>query len=420
MTTSRALAPLGAASLGLLGAVAATLFLYRAAAGALDRVLEERLRGAGETGAELLARGEPAADVLRAVMEGNRLEGAYLLSPALGVIADATEPAPAQVNLLRVDPQRAAAAVAGRPSVEFAYAVGDLQVATGYFPVRGARGEVTAVLALEAGRAFAAARSGVRRGLWAALGLALVVAGSLAALARQWARREDERRAVAERAARGDALTRMAAMAAHEIRNPIGVIRGAVELVSQRAGEALGPDDREALADVLGEVDRLRRLTQDFLDFAREPALVPSEVDLARLAAEAAAGLGRSHPAVEVEIDLPPTVLRADGGRVQQVFANLYLNAAQAGARRIRVASRSAGASLVLTVSDDGPGISAAVASRLFEPFATGRAEGAGLGLALSRRIARRHGGDLRLAAPGPGAAFELELPMAGAAQDEE
>ena len=274
---ARALVPLAAAILGLLGSLGATIFLYLAATASLDRVLEERLRGVGETAAELLARGEPGGEVLRAVMDANRLEGVYVVSPSLRVLADAAGPAPAQADLLRVDAERVAEAVAGRASVDFAYALGDLRVATGYFPVRGPGGGMgEAVLAVEAGQSFDPGRQGVRRALWAGVALSLLGALALAAVARLWARGEEQRRRVAERAARGDALTRMAAMAAHEIRNPIGVIRGAVELVQERAGDRLGPDDREALGDIVGEVERLRRLTQDFLDYARERPLESS------------------------------------------------------------------------------------------------------------------------------------------------
>jgi signal transduction histidine kinase len=205
----------------------------------------------------------------------------------------------------------------------------------------------------------------------------------------------------------------MAAMAAHEIRNPIGVIRGAVELVQERAGERLGENDREALADVIGEVERLRRLTQDFLDLAREPALVKAPTDLAQTAAEAARGLERAYPLVKVELDVPALALDADAARLRQVLGNLFTNAAEAGARLVSVRAEVRDGFAQLLVEDDGPGIDPKVRERLFDPFATGRANGTGLGLAISRQIAERHGGSLRLAlSTRAGAAFELRLPL--------
>jgi two-component system, OmpR family, sensor kinase len=415
VTFRRAFVPLAAALLGLAGSLGATLYLYRSAASALDRVLEERLHGAGETAAELLARGEPTPALLRAIMAANRLEGAYVLSRELRVVADASGEVAGAPNLLRVDASRAAQAFQGRTSVAFAFAMGDLRVATGYFPVHAPGGTIPAVLALEAGQSFASARSRVKRALWVGVALSVVGALALAVLARRWARVEEQRRRIAERAARGDALSRMAAMAAHEIRNPIGVIRGAVELVQERAGTKLAPKDREALADVLGEVERLRRLTQDFLDLAREPTLVKAPTDLAESGAEAARGLARSYPGVAVELALPELLLEADAARLRQVLGNLLANAAEAGARRVVVRGEALDGFARIVVEDDGPGIDPALRDRLFDPFATGRANGTGLGLAISRQIADRHGGSLALVPKaGSGAAFELRLPMAG------
>jgi two-component system OmpR family sensor kinase len=411
---ARALAPILAGLIGLAGALGATLALHRAAAAALDRVLEERLRGAGDTAAELLGGAAPDPAALRATMAANGLEGAYLLGPDLRVLADATGEAGGRADLLRVDGERVARAFGGATTVAFAYAVGDVPVATGYFPVRGEDGAVRAVLALEAGQAFAAARRGLTRALRVAVGLSALAALALALAARRFAVAEGRAREAASRAARGDALARMGAMVAHEVRNPIGVIRGAVELVRVRAGEALAARDREALDDVLGEVERLRRLTEDFLDLAREPALSAEPVELAAVAGEAARGLARAHPGVAVEVDVPALVVQADAARLRQVLANLLENAARAGARAVRIGADARDGRARVVVRDDGPGVDEAVRARLFDPFVSGRARGAGLGLAIARRIAERHGGALELADPGPpGAAFSLTLPLA-------
>lgn len=411
---ARALAPAVAALIGLAGAIGATLALHRAGVAALDRVLEERLRGAGETAAELLGGASPDPAALRATMAANGLEGATLLSPERRILADATGPAGARADLLRVDGERVAQAFAGTATVAFAYAVEGVPVATGYFPVHDAEGAVVSVLALEAGPAFAAARAGLTRALWLAAALSALAALGLALAARRFAVAEARAAEAATRAARGDALARMGAMVAHEVRNPIGVIRGAVELVRARAGAGLGARDREALDDVLGEVERLRRLTEDFLDLAREPALSRSPVELAPLAAEAIRGLGRAHPGLVVELDVPPLVVEADPSRLRQVLANLLENAAHAGARTVRIGAVAAGGRATIVVQDDGPGIDAAVRARLFDPFVSGRARGAGLGLAIARRIVERLGGSLELADAGPpGAAFALTLPLA-------
>ena len=120
--------------------------------------------------------------------------------------------------------------------MDFAFAIGELRIATAHFPVRGPTGVVSTVLALEAGESFTAPRADLRRALLIGVALSLLGAVALGALALQWVRGEEQRRRAAAQLAQGDALTRMAAMAAHEIRNPVGVIRGAVELVRARSG----------------------------------------------------------------------------------------------------------------------------------------------------------------------------------------
>jgi signal transduction histidine kinase len=411
---TRALAPVVAGLIALAGALAATFALHRAAAAALDRVLEERLRGAGETAAELLGGAAPDPAALRATMDANALEGALLVDRDLRILADATGPAGGRADLLRVDGARVARAFAGERTVAFAYEVGEVPVASGYFPVHAEDGSVRAVLALEAGRSFAAPRRDLGRALWLAVGLSALAAAGLALAARRFAVAEGRASAAATRAARGDALARMAAMVAHEVRNPIGVIRGAVELVRARAGAGLSAADREALADVLGEVERLRQLTEDFLDLAREPALAAVGVDVAALADGAARAVARAQPGLSVDVSVPPLVVRGDPARLHQVLANLLENAAHAGAKAVRIEGRAAGDRVRIRVADDGPGIDATVRARLFDPFVSGRARGAGLGLAIARRIAERHGGALELADGGPpGAAFQLTLPLA-------
>ncbi|HEX8908331.1 MAG TPA: HAMP domain-containing sensor histidine kinase, partial [Anaeromyxobacteraceae bacterium] len=243
--------------------------------------------------------------------------------------------------------------------------------------------------------------------------LACAGALALAVVAARWSRAVRLQREVAARAARGDAMSHMAAAVAHEIRNPLGIIQGSVELVRERADSGLAARDQERLQDVLGEVARLRRLTEDFLDLSADRPLQVSLVDLGEVAAEAARGNAALHPELEVRLALasaPP--VRADPGRLRQVLANLLANAAQAGARGVEIEGEATGDQVRLRVRDDGPGITPDLRSTLFEPFATGRAGGTGLGLAVSRRIVERHGGTLSLASPdGPGATFEIRLP---------
>ncbi len=391
------------AALGLVGAAAATLFLHRAAESALDRVLDERLRAAGESAALLLGAPQPGSHRLRALMEANALDGAVLLDEQLTIVEDATGSAGRKADLLRVDPERVRRAFAGEESAAPTWQIGELSVATGYFPVSGGRH----VLALEAGEEFVKPRKALSRARDAALLLSLVAAVALGLLSARWNR-------TAQQAARAETASRMAAMAAHEIRNPLGVMRATVELMRERLGASLADRDRDALQDLLSEIERLRALTEDFLDLGRDRPLSIAPLDARALLEEAAAAAERSFPAVRVRRELgslPP--LTADSGRLRQVFANLLANAAQAqGSGEIVLSAAAEAGRLVVRVQDFGPGVPEDLP--LFDPFETRRQGGTGLGLYIARRLIERHGGTLRLAGGPPGAVFEVSLPAAG------
>ncbi|KFA94736.1 two-component system sensor histidine kinase NtrB [Archangium violaceum] len=417
---SRALGPLGLATLGLVGALAATLALYRAGSAALEQALDARLRGAGESAALLLTDAPASPERLEALMKANALDGVYVVDRKLAVPADATGPARRRVDLLRTDPAGVEAALAGGTRVGPGYAMGELQVTVGYFPVRGSGGQVESVLVLEAGRAFSSARDSLRRALWGGVALSAVGALALALVAARWLRDERARREAAAKAARGEVLTKMAAMAAHEIRNPLGVIRGTVELMRERSGAKLSERDRESLEDVLGEVERLRRLTEDLLDLSADRPLAAQRVELSEVLEEAARATEAAFPGVKVRrsfAELP--LVEGDAGRLRQVFANLLQNAAQAqGEGEVRLAAEPDGSAVRVRVEDDGPGVPPEVRQRLFDLFVTGKANGTGLGLALCRRLVERHGGTVTLVPEQrQGSTFEVRLPAASQAR---
>lgn len=202
---------------------------------------------------------------------------------------------------------------------------------------------------------------------------------------------------------------RLAAGVAHEINNPVGVIQGYVKLMQKRADPAL----QEDLRVVAEEAARCGEIVQGLLDLSRPPKLNLGRVRLAELAEEVAARVAEDervpHAAVEIEGD---ATAEADANRVRQIVENLLRNAAQAAGAQghVRVAiSQDAGLPR-LVVRDDGPGISTEIAARLFEPFATGRPGGTGLGLAVSRALAEAQGGTLQGANVEHGAEFTLTL----------
>ncbi len=176
------------------------------------------------------------------------------------------------------------------------------------------------------------------------------------------------------------------------------MIRGNVELMRERHRATLDPRDGEAIEDVLGEVERLRGLTDDFLDLSTDRPLSQRVVDVAEVVEEAARATEASFPGVQVGRQVAPSAwVLGDAGRLSQVFRNLLTNAAQAApSGPVAVVCGQAGNEISVRVENGGAPIPADVRERLFDPFVTTKAQGTGLGLLISRKWVERHGGKAR------------------------
>lgn len=210
------------------------------------------------------------------------------------------------------------------------------------------------------------------------------------------------------------AVGQLAAGVAHELRNPLTSIKLLVQAAQEDGGDMAAED----LRVMEGEVRRMERSLNTFLEFARPPKLRRERVALGPLV-EDVLGLLRvraERQRVALVADLPGDVsATADPEQLRQVLVNLGLNALDAlpVGGSLRVAVRSEPNRVVLTVRDSGPGIAAEMLPRLFQPFASGKETGLGLGLVISRRIVEDHGGTLTAANwPGGGAEFVVRLPV--------
>jgi signal transduction histidine kinase len=210
----------------------------------------------------------------------------------------------------------------------------------------------------------------------------------------------------------------IAAGIAHEVRTPLGILRGSAQMLG-RTLPAGDPHQRELVDMIVGEVDRLDRVVGGLTELAKPRPPTVESAPLAPLlerAAEFVAGqAGAAAVAVRLERPAAPCVARCDPEQIYQVVLNLLVNALQAqphgGEIRLRTLAGEDGR-VGFEVSDDGPGIAPEVRAHVFAPFFTKREGGTGLGLALVERIVRAHGGTVTVAStPGRGATFRVELP---------
>ncbi len=225
------------------------------------------------------------------------------------------------------------------------------------------------------------------------------------------------------------AFGHIAAGIAHEVKNPLGGIRGAAELVAMRSSD---PKTREAAELVVREVDRIAQLVDDLMVFARSEKLRLEPLNLHRVLDDvldllALDPMGR-HASVERSYDPSIPDLLADRDRLTQVFLNLGRNALQALegregtlsiCTRTRLEQRftledgSRAPAVTIEFRDTGPGIPEELLEDVLAPFFSTRPGGTGLGLALSRHWVARHGGTLRIeSAAGQGTTVRVTLPL--------
>ena len=231
----------------------------------------------------------------------------------------------------------------------------------------------------------------------------------------------------ARRSERLAALGQMSAGLAHEIRNPLGVIKGSAEMLNQKLRQG-NPLASELAGYISSEVNRLSALVTQFLDFARPQALERAPADVRAVVDRALAAVARQRPEAKVGVErayaatLPP--LPMDERLCEQVFHNLALNAYEAmepdgGTLRIEIAPAQRGAApgVEIALRDTGPGIAPELCQQIFNPFFTTKKTGVGLGLSIVSKIVDEHRGLVRMESqPGHGACFRVFLPVAGEA----
>lgn len=233
-----------------------------------------------------------------------------------------------------------------------------------------------------------------------------------------------EREAEVRRREQLATLGEAAAVLAHEIRNPLGIIKTSSQVLRMTAD--LPTEGEKLIGFVLDEVGRIDHLVHDLLDYARPRTLRRAEVDIAAelddVLAFAANDLEQRGIRTRREGALGPLFIQADGEQLHQVFLNILLNAMEAmpDGGCVTVGIDMLEDTVQVRIADTGRGVDPDIKDRLFDPFVTTKPRGTGLGLARVRHIVEQHGGTVTCdSRPGIGTCFILHLPKSPSEQGE-
>ena len=200
-------------------------------------------------------------------------------------------------------------------------------------------------------------------------------------------------------------LGEMAAVIAHEVKNPLAAVRGAIQVIGNRL--PAGSREASVITDIIARLDTLNQLVKDLLLFARPPQphlLAARRLPRARDHGRAApSGCGaRRHARLDHGTG---AAVMADAELLKIVFINLFVNSAQAmkGKGDVGVTVVAEDGACVIVVADTGPGIPPDVRERLFTPFFTTKSRGTGLGLSTVKRLVEAHHGSIQLESPETG-----------------
>jgi len=247
----------------------------------------------------------------------------------------------------------------------------------------------------------------------------LVSVGIAALLFRNRKRHEQNVTALQRELIRKERLAAVGELAggiAHEIRNPLTGIGGALTMLAREV--PADDDTQEVMSEIQLQIQRMERLVQELLAYARPGVLRPEWIDLHSILKQAIASVSQRRPGPEVglvlELDPKGPEVYADARDLENAFENLVLNAFQAISKEgtIEVRTRYSGEDVLISIHDDGSGMDAEVRDKIFEPFFTTKARGTGLGLPLVRRAVESYGGKIQVnSAPGEGTTFVFSIP---------
>jgi signal transduction histidine kinase len=393
--------------------------LRRVAASAAGQLTAEQIEDARSAGEE--SPGYLVVQVqLLTLRTSTSVANASLIDTTRLTLVDVREPLdseglPSVLDSLAGD--ALARSLRGETVVSPPYRHGGRVVRAGFAPVPSAAGRVAGVVAIEDEPKYDPVLAGLAQTLTLISLASLVAIAVLAAFIVRAAGASTRLERRLSRAENLAAMGRLTATLAHEIKNPLAIIRGSAERL-----RASDPEARRMAGFVIEEADRLSKTVARYLQFARGGAADGGEHGDAIAALDSTLDLLEGEfRARQVSLErsrgaADSVTVRLDPESLKQVYLNLLLNALEAmpAGGRLGVGDRVVDGRIEITITDEGPGIAPEVLRRIGDPFFTTKAQGSGLGLFLTRRLVRSSGGDLEIdSEAGRGTTCRVKLPRA-------
>jgi signal transduction histidine kinase len=411
----------------LLVLTATTFTLHRRARAHLDNELGERLKSVATNighvveviapdSLALVLPDQELLNLLYLAREENSLRNIVLLTPRGETVIDlAGSFEPGTPNpFVDLDFSAFTLARSGIPAPTRLYRVGDQYLKSAYAPVTDNDGAVFAVVGVDADAAFFAQLRELTKiiALITALGVTVVVV--LGAIFYTQTRRLDRAEAAVIQRENLATMGRMVANIAHEIRNPLSIIRTSSQRLRRKY-----PDDDEVFSFISEEVDELNRILTGYLQFAQTGAVSFGPQSARRIVARCLVAIQSEAERKQVEVvdhygDADVT-LHGDENRLRQALLNVLINAVQAvdSGGRVEVAVASAGGRGVISVTDNGHGIEEKDLGDITKPFYTRKVDGSGLGLNIVQAIVDEHHGELDISSRvGKGTTVTMKFPL--------
>lgn len=345
---------------------------------------------------------------LSEIRRENQLQAIYIVTPDYRAIISEPEGNFAtgdMIAYLREDSTEFVAALNDSAAYSRLHDISGNKFKSGYAPVKNLVDEIIAVVVIEASANFFSVLDKFQNGLFLGIFLSVIVVllyGVFIAWAVTYFVRLQESARQNERLA---AMGQMAATVAHEIRNPLGIIKSTAEVLR----DLVQPNgkQKELLEFIPSEVDRLNRLVSDFLTFARDKKLNLERRNIVETIGKAVSDIRQECQDSAVEItyssEAEQILVEHNPDGIRQVILNLVMNAIQAmnnsGCVKINITQniKRGRKNVQVGVLDNGPGVDGAP-DKIFEPFFTTKISGSGLGLSVTKQIIEKHGGTMEAA----------------------